>query len=133
MLDGMVAIESNTKSTLGELFNEVPDRISDSVILIGLGHAAGGNIALGYLAAIAAIFTAYVRAVGKVAGASQQFCGPMAKQHRMTVVIGVAILSSLVQTDWMASVGLAAIVAGSVVTAFRRLEQIADQLRRGER
>src|SRR5262245_5482762 len=41
LLDGMVAIESGRASPVGELYNEVPDRISDSAILIGLGYAAG--------------------------------------------------------------------------------------------
>jgi phosphatidylglycerophosphate synthase len=82
MFDGMVAIEQKTASPLGELFNEVPDRISDSAMFIGLGYAAGGNAAFGWLAALLAIFTAYVRAVGKVAGAPQDFSGPMAKPQR---------------------------------------------------
>jgi phosphatidylglycerophosphate synthase len=132
MLDGMVAIETKTASRLGELFNEVPDRISDSATLIGLGYSLGGNIGLGYAAAMAAMFTAYVRAVGKAAGASQQFCGPMAKPQRMAVVFGVALLSAAVQTSWAPTAGLALIVAGSVTTAGRRLVRIAAQLRRGE-
>ncbi len=43
MLDGMVAIASATASKVGELFNEMPDRISDAATLIGLGYAAGGS------------------------------------------------------------------------------------------
>src|SRR5258707_10689081 len=65
VLDGMVAVEGGQCSRVGELFNEIPDRISDSAVLIGLGYAAGGHVALGYIAALAAVFTAYVRAVGK--------------------------------------------------------------------
>jgi phosphatidylglycerophosphate synthase len=69
MLDGMVAVETKRASPVGELFNEVPDRVSDSAILIGLGFAAGGSALLGLAAALTAMFTAYVRAVGKAAGA----------------------------------------------------------------
>src|SRR5262245_42494369 len=61
MLDGMVAIESRQASAVGELYNEVPDRVSDAATLIGLGYAVGGNPVLGYAAAAVAIFTAYVR------------------------------------------------------------------------
>ncbi len=43
MFDGMVAVETNTASPVGELFNEVPDRVSDAAILVGLGYAAGGT------------------------------------------------------------------------------------------
>src|SRR5438132_145918 len=48
MLDGMVAVESGVASPVGELYNEIPDRISDAAALIGLGYAAGGSATLGY-------------------------------------------------------------------------------------
>src|SRR5947207_1074635 len=54
MLDGMVAIETGTASSLGELYNDVPDRISDSTILIGAGYAAGSIPLLGWIAALLA-------------------------------------------------------------------------------
>lgn len=95
MLDGMVALASRRDSKVGELYNEVPDRVSDAAIFIGAGYASGGNIGLGYIATILAIFTAYVRAAGKIAGAPNEFCGPMAKQHRM-LVITVACLYCVV-------------------------------------
>jgi len=61
LLDGMVAIGRNVASATGELFNEVPDRLSDTAVLVGLGWAAG-DLALGFAAALAAMATAYVRA-----------------------------------------------------------------------
>src|SRR5947207_7586134 len=39
MLDGMVAIASSRASKTGELYNEVPDRISDAAVFIGAGFA----------------------------------------------------------------------------------------------
>jgi len=65
MLDGMVALASGRDSKVGELYDEVPDRVSDAAVFIGAGYAWGGNVALGYIATILAIFTAYVRAAGK--------------------------------------------------------------------
>jgi len=129
MLDGMVAVDGGKATKLGELFNEVPDRVADSAILIGLGLASGGHVVLGFVAAIAAMFTAYVRAVGKVAGAKQEFCGPMAKQQRMAVVIGVALICAATAKSWLPAVSLAVIIAGAIITAIRRLWRIADQLR----
>jgi len=38
LLDGMVAIEGGLKTPAGELFNDVPDRISDPLILVGAGY-----------------------------------------------------------------------------------------------
>src|SRR6266536_3566034 len=100
MLDGMVAIASGRTSKTGELYNEVPDRISDAAVFIGAGFAWGGNVALGYIATILAIFTAYVRAAGKIAGAPNEFCGPMAKQHRMLVITIVCLYSAAVPRSW---------------------------------
>src|SRR6266536_951150 len=140
MLDGMVAIASGRTSKTGELYNEVPDRISDAAVFIGAGFAWGGNVALGYIATILAIFTAYVRAAGKIAGAPNEFCGPMAKQHRMLVVTLICVYAAITPRSWqmiafndlrigLMTVGLVVIIAGCLVTVVRRLQRIARGLR----
>ena len=93
MLDGMVAIEKGETSALGELFNEVPDRISDVVIFIGAGLAAHSSVHLGYIAAILSLFIAYIRAVGNHMNVVGLFIGPMNKQQRMFSLIAVCIYS----------------------------------------
>src|SRR5881409_2726293 len=100
MLDGLVALPSGRTSRVGELYNEVPDRISDAAVFIGAGFAWGGNIALGYIATILAVFTAYVRAAGKIAGAPNEFCGPMAKQHRMLVITLICVYAATTPRPW---------------------------------
>jgi phosphatidylglycerophosphate synthase len=140
MLDGMVAIASSRTSKTGELYNEVPDRISDAAVFIGAGFAWGGNIALGYVATILAIFTAYVRAAGKIAGAPNEFCGPMAKQHRMLVITLVCVYAAITPRSWqmitfnnlqigVITLGLVVIVIGCVITVIRRLGRIARALK----
>ncbi len=137
LLDGMVAVASGTASPLGELYNEVPDRFSDAAILIGAGYAVGGDIALGYLAACGALLTAYVRAVGKVAGAPQDYSGPMAKQQRMLVIALVAVASGVLPADWLptwegrglVAAGLAVVIVGTLLTTLRRLLRIARCLK----
>ena len=140
MLDGMVALASGRASKVGELYNEIPDRVSDAAVFIGAGFAWGGNVALGYIATILAIFTAYIRAAGKIAGAPNEFCGPMAKQHRMFVITLVCLYSAALPRSWQAfhfgelkvgaiSVGLVVIIAGCVITVGRRLNRIARVLR----
>jgi phosphatidylglycerophosphate synthase len=140
MLDGMVALASGRASKTGELYNEVPDRVSDAAVFIGAGFAWGGNITLGYIATILSIFTAYVRAAGKIAGAPNEFCGPMAKQHRMLVITLICLYSAAVPRAWqilqfdslevgVMSLGLALIVAGCLITIVRRLNRIAHVLK----
>lgn len=135
LLDGMVAVASGTASALGELYNELPDRISDSVILIGLGYSAGGIAILGWLAALVAMLTAYVRGLGKSAGLESDFCGPMAKPHRMFVVTVASLIVGLTPAAWQrwghwtpAQVGLIIIIAGSILTAIRRVARIGRRL-----
>lgn len=82
LLDGMVAVEGGLKGKAGDLFNEAPDRYADIVLLAGAGVAAG-QIWLGWMAAAAAVLTAYVRALGASLGQGQDFSGPMAKPQRM--------------------------------------------------
>jgi phosphatidylglycerophosphate synthase len=142
LLDGMVAVESGRASPVGELYNEVPDRVSDTATLIGAGYAIGGDPVFGYLAACAAMFTAYVRAAGKAAGAPQEFCGPMAKQQRMAILTVVAVYCGVAPIAWqpiwndfggrgLAAAALLVITLGALFTAVRRLLRIAANLRRG--
>jgi phosphatidylglycerophosphate synthase len=140
MLDGMVAIASGRTSRTGELYNEVPDRISDAAVFVGAGFAWGGNVTLGYIATILAIFTAYVRAAGKIAGAPNEFCGPMAKQHRMVVITLICVYSAVTPRPWqmttlndsqigLMTLGLVVIVVGCVITVVRRIARIARVLK----
>lgn len=139
LLDGMVAIESGKASPVGELYNEVPDRISDAATIVGAGVACD-HIALGFAAACVAVFTAYIRATGKAAGTPQQYCGPMAKPHRMALLTAISLYFGLTPAAWHATrltdhdhslltIGLWIIVGGGLITAFRRLSRIARHLK----
>jgi phosphatidylglycerophosphate synthase len=136
LLDGMLAVEEGLKSATGEIFNELPDRVADVVILVGAGYAVPGvpfMPALGWLAAVLALLTAYVRALAGSLGLTQHFVGPMAKQHRMftlTVAALVAAIGSLAGVETNAIVaGLAIIVAGCIATLVRRTARMLQELR----
>ena len=132
LLDGMLAVECGLKTSVGEIFNELPDRVADVLILAGAGYAAPeipAAATLGWMAAVAALFTAYVRVLGGALGQEQRFTGPMAKQHRMfvltlgTILAAVETLTSGTQRTIAAA--LVVILAGSLVTAMRRVHRIA--------
>lgn len=138
LLDGLVAVEGGKGSVVGELYNEAPDRVADTAILLGVGYAHGGDPMLGAFAAIVAVFVAYVRALGASTGIGQVFLGPMAKQQRMALVTLLAIFCAAApaawQRDWFRGNGavdvvLLAIIIGGLVTAARRLSRIAALLR----
>jgi phosphatidylglycerophosphate synthase len=131
LLDGMVAIEGGRQSALGSMYNEFPDRIADSVLIVALGYAV--NLPwLGWLGALAAALTAYIRLFGPTQGLAQDFRGPMAKQHRMAVMtigcIAAAIETAFHASQWSLLAALSLIAAGGVLTCFTRTLAIARQL-----
>lgn len=138
MLDGMVAVEWGKASPLGALYNEIPDRLSDIIILIGAGYCLGGHEALGYWAAFSAVFTAYVRVAVRSVGAPSDFGGPMAKPQRMAILILGSAYLGFTPESWHLSFGepgyglmtlaLAVITIGSVVTCWVRVRRAAQYL-----
>jgi phosphatidylglycerophosphate synthase len=127
LFDGMVAVEGGKKTRSGELFNDIPDRIADPLILVAAGYAVtwlSWGDALGWCAGLLAVMTAYVRTLCASAGAPVDFRGPMAKQHRMALMtlacIAAAFEAIASQTAYALPLALIVIIAGSVVTVYRR-------------
>lgn len=141
MLDGMVAVEHGLGSTAGPIWNELPDRIADALFLVGAGYAAWalGQTAgswLGWLAALLAVMTAYVRELGRGLGFPADFSGPMAKPHRM-FALTVTCLAAAIEPAWNGKghaliIGLAVITAGTVWTLIRRTGTLGARLRARE-
>ena len=132
LIDGMVAIEGGKQSATGALYNEFPDRIADSLFLVALGYACGVPW-LGWLAALLAALTAYVRATGGALGLAQDFRGPMAKPHRMAVLtVGCLVGAAEIEwngTRWTLLAAAVVIAAGSALTCVARALAIARALR----
>src|SRR4051812_46255312 len=98
LIDGLMAVESGLKTKTGELFNEVPDRVSDTLIFMGAAYSvADANVhMIGWLASLLAIATAYIRVLGASMGTKHFFSGPMAKQHRM-FLMNLAIIGTMIE------------------------------------
>jgi phosphatidylglycerophosphate synthase len=114
------------------LYNEVPDRIADSLFLVALGYEIGTPW-LGWLAALAAAVTAYIRVLGGTFGLAQDFRGPMAKQHRMFVLtLGCLLGIGEYFYDGGERIVTAAawiIAFGAIVTCGTRISAITRQLK----
>jgi phosphatidylglycerophosphate synthase len=136
MLDGMVALASGKASLRGEIVNELPDRVSDVMIFVGVAHSGWVNPFLAYWAAILAIMTAYVGTLGQAVSGQRRFEGVMSKQYRMVaLMVGSAVtlllgrgqpLSWLDWTLWI-------VLAGCLQTIAVRLVHIMRALRVRER
>lgn len=144
MLDGMVAVECGRQSPLGGLYNEVPDRIADVLILVGAGYATSvepgvvklfDTLPLGWSCAVAAVWTAYIRSIGAELTGRHFFVGPMAKPHRMaalTVMCGVLAVTSFkpnAGSHVILEVSLTLILLGTLATCWRRLRLISGELK----
>jgi phosphatidylglycerophosphate synthase len=135
LLDGMVAIEGGRQTKSGEIFNDLPDRVADALIFVCAGYAAREHpfgVELGFIAAILAVFTAYVRMLGGSSGLKQSFIGPMAKQHRM-FTLTLACVLSIFEVNFFGAgtvlwAALIIISLGCLATIWRRTARIAREL-----
>lgn len=130
MMDGVVAVECGLKAKGGDLFNEIPDRLEDSLFLIGAGLACG-RPELGWAAALLAVLTAYIRAFGASLGHGQDFGGPCAKPQRMAILTAALVLAAvarglgwgldpLVPALWILVVGTGLTVVLRTARLYRR-------------
>ncbi len=152
LLDGMVAVEGGRASATGPLYNEVPDRLSDPILLVAAGYAAGAYPIAGWAAAAIALLVAYIRAIAASVGAGQIFLGPMAKPQRMAILSAVCVAGAVLPDAWMTlrgpgipvasespsspndwgvmTLALWIIVAGGAFTVVRRLQHATALLKR---
>jgi phosphatidylglycerophosphate synthase len=143
MLDGMVALASGKASRTGEIANEFPDRISDVLIFVGVGHSHLCHPLAGYWAAILALLVAYVGTLGQAVGVQREFSGWMSKPWRMValhlgawITLGLLLwgdrpihYGGLTILDWT----LLIILAGCIQTICIRLVKIINVIHREDR
>ena len=86
MLDGMVALASGKASWRGEILNDLPDRVSDIVIFVGVAHS-------GLDASASRILGSDLRRpdrlrglFGQAVGVQREFSGMMSKPLRMVAL-----------------------------------------------
>jgi phosphatidylglycerophosphate synthase len=138
LLDGMVAVEHKRGSSAGPIWNELPDRLSDVILLSAAGYfASAGGVRFaseaGWICAMLALLTAYLRELGRGLGFPADFSGPMAKQRRMDA-LALACLVSALEPLWhwrgiAMTIGLVIIALGTAITAVRRTGTLAGRLR----
>ena len=134
LLDGLLAVEEGLKGSAGEIYNDLPDRLADVLILVGAGYAATDvptATPIAWAAAVAAVFTAYVRLLAGSLGLTPRFLGPMAKQHRMFTLTAATLASAVEALCGTPArtlvVGLWVITAGSIVTVVRRTRSMLTE------
>jgi phosphatidylglycerophosphate synthase len=135
LMDGMVAVENKRKQPTGALFNELPDRLTDSLFIVAAGYAATLSWAadLAWAAALLALLTEYVRALAGSLGLTQSFAGVIGKPQRMAIFTA-ACLGSLPEVvlgyhGYVFVTALVVVTLGSVETLWRRTAYTLEGLR----
>ncbi len=138
MLDGMVALQAKEASAVGEVINELPDRVSDTLIFLGLALSPFGNMMLSFWVIFGMLAVSYIGVLGKAVGANRQYGGLMAKPVRVYIlVVGCTVqfifLSDPTAPDliWgysIMDIGLGIILLGLIQTAVSRLVSIIKKL-----
>jgi phosphatidylglycerophosphate synthase len=142
LLDGLVAVEHGRGGPAGPIWNELPDRIADASFLVGAGYGAamagvGWGEPAGWLAAVLAVLTAYIRELGRGLGLAADFSGPGAKPQRMAALT-VAALAAAAEPLWgwrgtSLAIGVALIAMLAATTCVRRTLHLAAGLRTRQR
>ena len=130
LFDGLVAVEGGRGTCSGELFNDIPDRIADPLILVAAGYATticAWMPAIGWCAGLLAVMTAYVRTLARGLGAPVDFGGPMAKPHRMAVMMAACAAApfetAFLPAGSLFAAALALVVTGCVLTLWLRIRR----------
>jgi CDP-diacylglycerol--glycerol-3-phosphate 3-phosphatidyltransferase len=128
-LDGMIATTTRTTRPLGDVFNEVADRIGDVAVLfpLVLVPEVSDSLVAGTLAA--SLVTSYLGIAVKAAGGPRVYTGIMGKPDRMFVVGAAAIIGLVLDDPGTAFTwALWIILTGALITFWRRVSEARRQL-----
>lgn len=84
-IDGMLARESNQRTTLGAYLNEITDVVSDAALYLPFAFVAPLSVALIGSIIFAATLTEFAGVLAQTTGSSRRYDGPMGKSDRAFV------------------------------------------------
>lgn len=125
-LDGMVATAAGTARPLGEVLNELGDRLSDAAWFSGLAFLVDARLALATLALV--LVSSSLGISAKAAGGARVYAGIMAKADRM-ILLSLAALASflagprlLTWATWVMAAGVAVTIVQRILAARQGLK-----------
>jgi phosphatidylglycerophosphate synthase len=119
-LDGMVARQTGCASRIGEVHNEVADRLSDIITIFAVGLSGNGNGILAGVTCSVMLLSSYIGIVGKSAGGSRIYSGIMCKPDRL-FLMGVAAIAALwLPQHLIWNIYLLTVLAGVFTTGIQR-------------
>lgn len=124
-LDGQVSRALGVADPMGEVKNELSDRLADMLIFGALVFAAPRvPLSLSVGALVVTFLTPYIGILSKAVTGVRDYSGFMGKPDRMTAIAAGCVLVAL--TGWWGwmTAALAVVVAGGLVTIALRLRAI---------
>jgi phosphatidylglycerophosphate synthase len=106
---------------MGEVWNELADRVADVVMIGALAFVAAVGPLLAGAATVAALLASYVGITSRAVGAPRQYGGVMSKPGRMIVLATAAPLALLLADGRPLMLGALVIAGGALVTSVQRL------------
>ena len=128
LVDGQVARQTHTSHPMGEMWNELGDRLADVLFIGGLAFVPGVGPLLALSAAMAAVLASYVGITARAAGAPRAYGGVMSKPGRMIVLAAAAPVAFALAESWPLVLAAWLILVGSVLTLGLRLRATRDAL-----
>jgi CDP-diacylglycerol--glycerol-3-phosphate 3-phosphatidyltransferase len=129
LLDGMLARATSSAHPLGELWNELADRLADVLFIGGLALHPAIDPRLPLLAVVGAVLASYAGITAKAAGGRRQYGGVMSKPGRMGTLAIVAPVAFLTGDAWWLVLGCWVILIGAILTLAQRILAARDELR----
>lgn len=132
-LDGMIAKETGRARPEGELLNELLDRASDVVIILGLGFSPLTHIQIACITIPMVLISSYTGILGKALIKKRQYGGIMGKADR-TILLMIFCLVQLVMPNtksvnlFLFDYALILILIGAVITTFQRIAAIRREM-----
>lgn len=126
-LDGMVARDTGVTSAIGEVHNEVLDRVSDIIIILALGWSGQCNAMLTAIASSTMLLSSYIGIVSKAVGGPRIYKGIMCKPDRMIIIGLMALVGVWIHTSVVWNTGLLIILVGTVITCIQRYSIIRQE------
>ena len=128
LLDGMVARETATAHPLGELWNELADRVADVLFIGGMALHPDVEPLLAVGAALTAVLASYAGIAARAAGGRRQYGGIMSKPGRMgTLAVAAPLCAATGDAHWLV-IAAWVILIGAGITLVQRVAAAAREL-----
>jgi CDP-diacylglycerol---glycerol-3-phosphate 3-phosphatidyltransferase len=119
-LDGMVARKTGCASRIGEVHNELSDRLSDLITIFAVGFSGNGNGILAGVTCSVMLLSSYIGIVSKSAGGPRIYKGIMCKPDRLFLLGAAAIAALWLPRHLVWDIYLLTVLAGVFITGIQR-------------